>query len=203
MLQLIHRYKNSVINARNSKGETMLMVAIQMGRLDFIQSLLELNADPNLVNMQQETVLDMAWHSKQMSEVLISHGAKQNKSIDPLSIFSLACEPSDLTILDNIDIDRMDNNGWTLLMLAARRNWVNCVRKLLDLGVDINRQAWHKQTALIVACDYCNFPVVEELVQRNANLDIQDDNNWTALMYACKNQYSQKTVFQKKYHIHY
>lgn len=182
------------INMRNKSGETLLIASIEMGRLDFINKLLEMGADPNATNKKGETSLDIAWQSEEIATKLLHYGAKQTKLIDPLSIFNLACEPRDLNILNNIDLKTIDNNGWTLLMLAARRNWLNCIKKLINLGADINQQGWRGQTALIVACDYCNYPVVSELIELNANIDIQDDDNWTALMYACKNKYSIKIV---------
>ena len=81
-------------------------------------------------------------------------------------------------------------------MLASRRNWLNCVKELLKLGHDINEPGWKGQTPLMIACDYCNFGVVDELIQQNALLDLQDDQMYTALMHASKNEYSIKIVRQ-------
>jgi ankyrin repeat protein len=195
ILDIIKTYELD-INIRSTNHETLLMAAIQMGRVDCIKKLLELGADPNLVNRHQETALDMGWHSEEIADLLIKHGGKQNKTIEPIVIFGLACEPRDLSILDNADVTTTDKNGWSFLMLAARRNWLECTQKLLSLGASINQKAWKGQTALIVASDYCNFPIVDELIQQNADLDIQDDNGMTALMHASKNNFSEKIVKQ-------
>lgn len=59
---------------------------------------------------------------------------------------------------------------------------------LLDLGVDINTKykSLNGGTALILASRYrtSNIDVVEELIKRGANLEIQDDYKKTALFYA-------------------
>ena len=193
LLSLIDKFQLD-INMKNTSGETLLIASIQMGRLDFIDALLNMGCQVNSLNRHGETALDLAWQSEEIATKLIKYGAKQTKLIDPLSIFNLACEPRDLHILNNTDLKMIDNNGWTLLMLSARRNWINCVKRLIELGVDVNQRGWHGQTALIVACDYSNYPIVKELIQSNADIDIQDDDNWTALMYACKNQYNTNLV---------
>ena len=195
LLSLIQSF-NLDINMRNKDKETLLMAAIQMGRLDFIELLLQMGADPNLGNKNDESALDIAWQSEEIATILAKYGAIKSKAIDPLSVFNLACEPRDLSVFDQIDIQTTDNNGWTLLMLAARRNWLNCVVKLIELGADVNQKGWRGQTPLIVAADYCNFRIVAELIQYHADLDIQDDDKMTALMYACKNQYSLKIIQQ-------
>ena len=195
LLDLIPKY-NINLNLQNNSRETLLMSAIQMGRIDFIKKLLEMGADPNIVNKKDETALDMGWNSEEIAELLVKFGGKQNKKMDPLSIFSLACEPRELSVLEHLNTNTTDKNGWTPLMLASRRNWVACVKKLINLGHNVNESGWKGQTPLMIACDYCNFAIVDELIQQNALLDMQDDMKYTALMHACKNQYSTKIVRQ-------
>ena len=155
------------------------MAAIQMGRIDFIKKLLEMGADPNIENKKNETALDMGWNSEEISELLVRYGGKQNKKMDPMSIFNLACEPRDLSVLEQLEPNTADNKGWTPLMLASRRNWLSCIKKLINLGHDVNECGWKGQTPLMIACDYCNFAIVDELIQQNALLDIQDEQKYS------------------------
>ena len=57
---------------------------------------------------------------------------------------------------------------------------------LLDQGAQINSSDFNNNTALITAAKKNNYKAVQFLVENNADLDLVDNINYSALMYASK-----------------
>ncbi|KAL7286517.1 hypothetical protein TKK_0019253 [Trichogramma kaykai] len=78
--------------------------------------------------------------------------------------------------------DIEDHSGYTALHYAARNRHVNICRELLDRGANVNATTRSgKATALQrAATQGCNN-VIELLLKRNANPDMQDSDGFTAL----------------------
>ncbi|XP_019857878.1 PREDICTED: ankyrin repeat domain-containing protein 50-like [Amphimedon queenslandica] len=86
----------------------------------------------------------------------------------------------ELLLNKNPDINIQDNEGWTALMHAS----VN--------DPDINIQdIIYGMTALMLASNKGHHQVVELLLSKNPDINIQDNDGQTALMYACHNGHHQ------------
>ena len=87
------------------------------------------------------------------------------------------------------DVNRLaDENGWTDLHHAVARNKLVEVRRLIALGVDVNRRNRFGQTALMRASWHRGLRVMRCLLAAGADIDQQDqDRSRSALIYAVWN----------------
>lgn len=89
-----------------------------------------------------------------------------------------------------IDINAVDETGWTALMLAGAMCQEQSVRQLLEWGADVSLKDKNGDTALIGAsAAFCSgqtvkgqTSIVRMLLQRGANPNTQDSAGETALM---------------------
>jgi ankyrin repeat protein len=85
----------AIVNNQDQKGFTALMVAVQFNNKNMVRTLLELGADPNRLNIYEETALIMATgllKDINIIELLIQYGAKiniQNKEGNTPLIFAV------------------------------------------------------------------------------------------------------------------
>ncbi|XP_042507083.1 phytochrome-interacting ankyrin-repeat protein 2-like [Macadamia integrifolia] len=83
---------------------------------------------------------------------------------------------------------KMDDRGWTLLHIGARKGDLKLVERLLDEGMDVNVRAWTGSnsgglTPLHLAAQGGHLQVMEELLERGANIDARTKGacGWTPL----------------------
>jgi hypothetical protein len=93
------------------------------------------------------------------------------------------------------DVNARDETGWTALMLAAEGCQEGAVRQLLDWGAKVGATDHHGDDALIgAAAAFCYTPedrnsqknILELLIARGANANIQDDAGVSPLMLLSK-----------------
>ena len=118
-----------------------------------------------------------------------------------------ACKVGDFVMLDlilsfnvldkggsnSIDLQMPNAFGDTALLLAVQGRHKECFRALMHQknarGKKINinwRNNQTNATALMLACNYGDLPVVKALLKANADSRFSDRYNKTALMYACE-----------------
>ncbi len=94
------------------------------------------------------------------SETKISK--KQNKKVDWDQLYKIATDEKSKGISqeiinkakkNNIDFDKKDKDGKTLLMLAAKRGWQNTCERLIKAGADVNVRDKNGKTALMHAIE--------------------------------------------------
>ncbi|XP_077502439.1 ankyrin repeat-rich membrane spanning [Amblyomma americanum] len=81
--------------------------------------------------------------------------------------------------------DERDENGQTLLMIAAQCGQLPIVEELIRQGADVHLEDLDNWTALLNAAKEGYTDVVSELVMHNADIEHRDMGGWTALMWAC------------------
>ena len=80
------------------------------------------------------------------------------------------------------DVNIEDNLGNTALILASNKGQQGCVEFLVEqAGFDIDHTNKQGQTALIRASMKGLVPTIRYLVMSGANVDIRDDQGFTAL----------------------
>ena len=78
--------------------------------------------------------------------------------------------------------------GWTVLMFSTilTNEEFEIAKLLIENGADVNESTnYSGETVLIIACKRCHFNIVRLLIETpNIDLDITDNNGYTALYYA-------------------
>lgn len=70
-----------------------------------------------------------------------------------------------------LQVDDRDENGTTILMLAAARGNINFVRELISRGSDVNAADMDNWTALLCATKGGFLDIVEILVEHGADIE--------------------------------
>ena len=151
------------VNYSNSEGQTALMLASESGQEEVVQTLMSAGANINHKNKYGHTALTIS---------------KTNK------IFLLLLQP-------NADINLLEHQESTRLMIASDLGCLTVVETLLRFKNDPNIQNKAGQSALIFASHNGYHQVVEILLNKGANPNIQANNGWTALIFASENGHHQ------------
>ncbi|MGE5638912.1 MAG: ankyrin repeat domain-containing protein [Clostridia bacterium] len=140
-------------NSTGPNGQTILMAAARLGRLDVVKTLLSLKADPNRRSAQGDTALMMASLGGHLDIVktLFASGA------------------------------RMDTSGWNALHYAAYSGSHEIVHFLVLRGADKNALAPNWDTPLILAIRNGRTEAAKALIEDKADLTHRDKNGQTAL----------------------
>jgi len=144
--------------------KTILMLAAEKNYTHVIKQLLERNA-----------VVDKEFHNSWTALMLAS--------------FYGNLEAIELLFQHNADINHKNNRNDTALMLAARQKHFHVVQLLLQKKADPKHQNNFLCTPLIEASRSGNKNIVEIMLkhcvsENLGDIDLPDNNNWTALMHA-------------------
>ena len=158
-------------NAKNSKDQPALTLAVQEGALQAADALLaDARLQPEQRNANDESPLMMAALKGQLDMVrrLIALGAHVNKP--GWAALHYAATGGHLSILDllleeHAFIDAQSPNGTTPLMMAAMYGTPEAVKLLIQAGADINMRNDKNMTALDFARAAERQNAVELLVQ--------------------------------------
>lgn len=140
-------------NSTGPNGQTILMAASRLGRLDVVKTLLSLKADPNRRSAQGDTALMMASLGGHLEIVktLFASGA------------------------------RMDTSGWNALHYAAYGGSLEIVHFLVLRGADKDAIAPNWDTPLMLAIRNGRVDAAKALIEDKADLTHRDKNGKTAL----------------------
>ena len=139
-----------------------------------------------------------------LSKTLIKNGIglKTRRKRDNMSAFLLAIEQNNLYIAKKLykkcgNIEDMDINNRTALLIAIQNGALNIVDYLIMLGANVNHCSKGGYNSLIMAIiseNGGNLTLIEDLLKSGVNVNIQDDKGCTSLMYAVKKGY--KTIVE-------
>lgn len=82
-----------------------------------------------------------------------------------------------------LDVNQLNTNGETALMIAALRGNLDWVKRLVDRGAQINHDGW---SALHYAASGPNPAVLNFLLQKGAHVEGRSPNGTTPLMMAAR-----------------
>jgi ankyrin repeat protein len=91
-------------------------------------------------------------------------------------------------ILQGIDINVRDYNGFTPLMHACEYEKLDILKLLVEKGADVNAKDNEGNTTLIFACDYESLEIVNFLIENGADVNAKDKDGFTPLMSACETE---------------
>lgn len=85
---------------------------------------------------------------------------------------------------DGGDVNMVGDANWSLLMLAACMNSVNCTDLLIQKEAKVDHQSDYGQTALVQAAQNAAFSCIQLLLEKKANPALTDQDGLNALMHA-------------------
>ncbi len=177
------------VHAKNHAGRTPLHLAAQHGYMKIVKELIYQNADMHAVDNYDQTAVHYAaknGHAKIVKE-LIERGTevnvtnKQGKTALHLASEYGQTEAVVMLINYRAYINAKDNNGKTPLHLAAEYGYVDTSMMLIHKGANVNAQNKDGRTPLHLAAGSGYKEIVIKLVNaRGADVDIEDNDRWTA-----------------------
>jgi ankyrin repeat protein len=172
------------VNARDRRGSTPLLLAMEWGSHEIAEFLLEHGARPNVTKIDGKTPLH-----------LVFEGAEYYSEGEEAEILVASVVRS---LLDRgADVNAEDRNHTTPLLLAIRRKMYDVARILLERGADPNVKNDKGKTPLHLLLersihdhdDINSVLVVERLLlEHGADVNAQDKNKITPLQLASNHQ---------------
>ena len=117
------------LNELDPNGDTPLMVAVNRGHIEVVETLIELDANVNIANMMGWTALIYACRNGNVAiaSTLILNGNVNVNHADTRQMTALmyACNDGHLNVVStliregNVDVNQTDHIGWTALMHAV------------------------------------------------------------------------------------
>ena len=142
----------SLLEVRDSRGNTPLLAAAQMNNVPLVKLLLAKGADPSAMNYKHRDILNAAVSvgNPEIARLALQAGADptQVTSVYEGSALIYATHQAELEIMELLiaagaPLDRVNNLGWTALLEAVilgdgGEDYVSAVRLLLAAGADRN-----------------------------------------------------------------
>ncbi|KAJ6253546.1 ankyrin repeat-containing protein [Anaeramoeba flamelloides] len=106
--------------------------------------------------------------------------------------FRSAIQKSDFTIISSLllsgfKLNSYLSNGRTPLIEACRKGSPETVRRLINLGCDINKPSLHfGNTALLIAIRFKRIKIIKLLLKHNCDVDLVNVKGWNSLFFAVK-----------------
>ena len=188
------------VNLQDQWRKTALMIASVKRNKAFVEELLEYEAQLDMQDSEGNTALILAFkirYNLNLVELLIRKGADMNlKNKEGQNLLMIACtEESEqcvkLLLENGVETNLQDKKGLTALMIASKGGSDSIVELLLSNGqAGVDMKEHQGRTALMHSVLYKRRQLVEVLrllIKHRANLDLQDNLGWSALMIACQN----------------
>ncbi|MRR18012.1 MAG: hypothetical protein EG826_16310 [Deltaproteobacteria bacterium] len=175
-------------NERYNEGQTALMIALEGGSTDIVKLLIGHKADVNAVDENQVTVLMMACEKGNVAaaEALLKAGADAGrKSKYGDTALSKAIAAKNLPIVKILLSNGGNFDRREALGQAVVSGNLEIVKLLLIKNADVNARGFAGGTLLMLAADE-DADLLEFLVARGADVNMQDDEGESALMKAVK-----------------
>jgi len=160
------------LNVVDADGDTALMLASRCNQAAIIERLLDKHVDIDALNNNNKSALNVAcyWANVEAARVLLTRGANVNLGVPPILE---ACR----------NVPERNRAQVETSKLWARR--LQVVRLLAYHKANLNVVDADGLTALMRASRYNQAAIIELLVKKHANIDALDNNNRSALNYAC------------------
>ena len=126
------------------------------------------------------------------------------KNKDAEQIFRIAAKNNNIEIVElllgvGINVNNVDDLGYTALIWASQRGQAEIVRILIEHGANVNAVGHNGVSALILASQYGRTETVRILLENGANINIRDKAGTNALMRASANRRAEVIELLKSY----
>ena len=186
------------VHQPNKAGLFPLAMAAHLGELRLVKTYLSVGAPVDVRAADQATPLHIAARNGFASVVaeLLGAGADPNARMAAgFTPLMTAAETGSVEIMRQLvdvgaQVDVVNDAGWTPLHVAVANHRIDAARLLLDRGASIERlTAEERQSALHLACEAGDAPMVEFLLTRGADPNRHDANE-TALLAATRQHHT-------------
>ena len=161
-LKIILSLSNPCFDMPDEKGDTPLFYAAKAGHVDTISFLLNQQVSINHSNIFGKTAIFYAAENSQLEVI-------------------------DLLVKNGAVLDKTDENQQGILHATLLAEQHAALVFLLEYGtIAVNLRDKFGQTPLILACDKQLSSSAKLLISKGAEIDIADNDGWTALMYCAK-----------------
>ena len=167
--------------------ETILMIGVSSGSVPVVKYLLSKGVNIEERGTDNYNALGAAvWYGyKDIVEILLEAGADSNQLQDELTLLMVAVDRKKTEIIPylislGIDVNAVDNNGWTALYYSACYGGKEEAEALLSAGAFIDaRNGEYNRTSLHVAVIENNTDVALYLISKGADVNSKDSGNFT------------------------
>ena len=169
------------INFSSKSGFTALMIASRIGNLEILSF---------LINQYKDSILIDQKDIYGNTSLMIAFKSKNNEIADYLIKNT------------STDINTVDNNGNTLLIVAIRDDNIiltELILKYLSNSAYINSKNMYNETALMKAVENNNINIAKKLLSNGANIDDQNIEKMSSIMIAVFENNYEMTKFLLNY----
>jgi ankyrin repeat protein len=181
-LLLLERGAYPGISMGNGSQDSILCAAIKQGKLEYMKSLLEKGASPNLNYDGHTTPLTVALSTNNVeaAQLLLDYDAdpKYKRPINH-AIRSGNPELVDLILQYDIDLNEKDEKGNVSLKYGLDVNDWNIVENLLKHGANPNVRMKNGATLFSYACQKCHWNIPHLLLAHGAQILTLDRDYYT------------------------
>lgn len=183
---------------RNEDGYTLLHYAAELGNVDLAKFLIAKGANLNVPMKDGNTPLSTAisFSKNEIIRLLLDQGVDPNYTLGERNYnrthfhyFMIKIRKFDPTLFaifltKGANMETQDSFTETPLITLASSEFkfIEHVKALLDAGANINAQTKFGVSALMNSVFSKNFVLVEELIRRGANLELETSEGNTALL---------------------
>lgn len=188
--------RGAKINAKDTEGQTPLMVAAKGGDLSVMNGLLEYKANPDAQDNDGWTAAMHAVRSNEpkIFRLLGKHKAnfnlvnKDNMTALAMAVFDNKANAAVAMLDNNANPDfAMGSAKYNALMLAVKKGNQTLAQTLLQYKANPNAKNAGGVTPLMIAAFGDQDMIVSLLLKSGANPELKDDEGKTALMLAKEN----------------
>ena len=184
------------VNKNDGRKRTALHYASERGDFKVVEALLRRGAEIDVEDRDYCTPLMLAAEKRRIDILLyfIVHSADVNKKdYRKRTALHYASERGDLKVIEALlskgaEIDVEDEDHRTPLMLAAEKRHDDISLFLIDHGTDVKKVDGRKRTALHYASEGGDLKVVEALLSKGAEIDVEDEDHCAPLILAVEDQ---------------
>ena len=180
------------VNLINDQKQTALMLAANRSvNRELLLLLLDYDANTEQRDKENRTALDYAkrYDHQKAIEILTTYSSTQPKNESFLFYAAQGYINKISKLLAQtdkpVDLEQLNDEGFTALMLAVRNNHIVVVTQLLKQGANANyAEKANGWTALMFAVKNGSITNITELLAHGADINQTDNNGYTALMLA-------------------
>jgi ankyrin repeat protein len=188
--RLVKKYNR--VNEADKEGFTPLGYAVKSNWKDNVTTLLNWQANPNLLQGNGGSILSIAISNLniEIARKLIEFGADPNvKNTENKSLLQKAFESKRADIFEMLLKNGADPNvknefGNPLFLTVIESSSNLFIDAMLKYGVDVNSKSFDDKTSLHYACKTGNFRLAKSLIDLGVKVNQKDSNGETPLFYA-------------------